>query len=46
MNTIDSLAAILAAASFLPQGWKTVRTRDLSGISLVMCGLFTVGMTL
>jgi MtN3 and saliva related transmembrane protein len=49
MNTIDtigSLAAILTTASFLPQAWKTFCTRDVSGISLVMYSLFTMGVAL
>ena len=39
MNLIDwvgSLAAFLTTASFIPQAWKTFRTRDVSGISLGM----------
>jgi MtN3 and saliva related transmembrane protein len=49
MNTIDtvgSLAAILTTASFVPQAWQTFRTRDVSGISLVMYSLFTAGVAL
>lgn len=52
MNTgtvIDWLgyaAATLTTASFLPQAWLTVRSRDVSGISLGMYATFTVGVTL
>jgi MtN3 and saliva related transmembrane protein len=49
MNTIDtvgSLAAILTTASFVPQAWQTFRTREVSGISLVMYSLFTAGVAL
>ena len=46
IDTIGSLAAILTTASFVPQVWKTFRTRDVSGISLVMSSLFTVGVAL
>lgn len=46
IDTIGSLAAILTTASFVPQVWKTFRTRDVSGISLVMYSLFTVGVAL
>lgn len=49
MNMIDitgSVAAILTTASFVPQAWQTFRTRDVSGISLVMYSLFTVGVAL
>jgi MtN3 and saliva related transmembrane protein len=49
MNLIDwvgTLAAILTTTSFVPQAWHTFRTRDVSGISLGMYGLFTVGVAL
>jgi MtN3 and saliva related transmembrane protein len=49
MNWIDwigTVAAFLTTASFLPQAWHTFRTRDVSGISLGMYGMFTVGVTL
>jgi len=49
MHTHDLLgyaAAILTTASFLPQTLKSWRTRDLSGISLGMYGLFTLGVAL
>lgn len=49
MNFIDwigSLAAFLTTASFIPQAWQTFRTRDVSGISLGMYSLFTVGVAL
>lgn len=39
-------AAILTTAAFLPQAWKSWRTRDLSGISLPMYALFTLGVGL
>lgn len=49
MNFIDwvgSLAAFLTTASFIPQAWQTFRTRNVSGISLGMYSLFTVGVAL
>ena len=49
MNLIDwigTLAAILTTTSFIPQAWQTFRTRDVSGISLGMYSLFTVGVAL
>lgn len=49
MNLIDSIgsmAAFLTTASFVPQAWQTFRTRDVSGISLGMYSLFTVGVAL
>ncbi len=39
-------AATLTTASFLPQALLTLRTRDVSGISLGMYGAFTVGVAL
>ena len=49
MNLIDwvgSVAAFLTTASFIPQAWQTFRTRDVSGISLGMYSLFTLGVAL
>lgn len=45
-DTVGYLAATLTTASFLPQAWLTLRTRDVSGISLGMYSLFTVGIAL
>jgi MtN3 and saliva related transmembrane protein len=41
---IGYIAAILTTASFLPQAWHTFSTRDVSGISLGMYSVFTVGI--
>jgi MtN3 and saliva related transmembrane protein len=49
MNTIDAIgyiAAALTTASFVPQALKTFRTKDVSGISLGMYSMFTVGISL
>lgn len=46
IDMTGSVAAILTTASFVPQAWQTFRTRDVSGISLVMYSLFTVGVAL
>ncbi len=49
MNTTDivgSLAALLTTASFAPQAWLTFRTRNVSGISLGMYSVFTLGVAL
>ncbi len=46
IDWIGSFAAFLTTASFIPQAWQTFRTRDVSGISLGMYSLFTVGVTL
>lgn len=39
-------AAFLTTAAFIPQAWQSWRTRDLSGISLPMYALFTMGVAL
>jgi MtN3 and saliva related transmembrane protein len=39
-------AAILTTCSFIPQAWLTFRTRDVSGISLGMYSVFTIGIAL
>ena len=49
MNLIDwvgSIAAFLTTASFVPQAWHTFRTRDVSGISLGMYTVLTLGIAL
>lgn len=37
-------AATLTTSSFVPQAWLTFRTRDVSGISLGMYSVFTLGI--
>jgi MtN3 and saliva related transmembrane protein len=39
-------AAFLTTIAFVPQAWRSWRTRDLSGISLPMYALFTLGVAL
>lgn len=39
-------AAFLTTIAFVPQAWQSWRTRDLSGISLPMYTLFTMGVAL
>jgi MtN3 and saliva related transmembrane protein len=43
---IGSAAACLTTASCVPQAWQTFRSRDVSGISLTMDSLFTLGVAL
>ena len=43
-ETIGYSAAFLTTAAFLPQAYKSWRTRDLSGISLPMYTMFTMGV--
>jgi MtN3 and saliva related transmembrane protein len=45
-DLIGTLAAVLTTASFLPQAWHTFRTKDVSGISLGMYSVFTVGVAM
>jgi MtN3 and saliva related transmembrane protein len=45
-DLIGYIAASLTTLSFLPQALHTFRTRDVSGISLGMYSLFTVGVAL
>lgn len=40
------LAALLTTSSFVPQALLTLRTRNVSGISLTMYGAFTAGVAL
>ena len=46
INLIGYPAAFLTTIAFVPQAWKSWRTRDLSGISLPMYALFTLGVAL
>lgn len=43
---IGYLAAALTTASFVPQAWLTLRTRDVSGVSLGMYCMFAAGVAL
>jgi MtN3 and saliva related transmembrane protein len=45
-DCIGYLAAALTTSSFVPQAWLTVRTRNVSGISLGMYSAFTAGVGL
>jgi MtN3 and saliva related transmembrane protein len=45
INTLGTAAAIISTASFVPQVWQTFKTRDVSGISLGMYSVFTVGVS-
>jgi MtN3 and saliva related transmembrane protein len=44
IDTLGFLAATLTTASFVPQAWLTFRSRDVSGISLAMYSVFTLGI--
>lgn len=43
---IGFCAAALTTLSFVPQAWLTFRSRDVSGISLGMYSIFTLGVGL
>ncbi|MDH4481240.1 MAG: SemiSWEET transporter [Rhodoferax sp.] len=43
---IGAAAATLTTASFVPQVLHTLRTKDVSGISLSMYSAFTLGVAL
>ena len=46
IDVVGSVAAVLTTASFVPQAWHSFKTRDVSGISLGMYSVFTVGVAL
>jgi MtN3 and saliva related transmembrane protein len=43
---IGYAAAALTTGAFVPQAWLTLRTRDVSGVSLGMYSAFTLGVAL
>ena len=43
-NFIGYLAAFFTTAAFLPQAYHSWKSRDLSGISLPMYGMFSLGV--
>lgn len=45
-DTIGTLGASLTTIAFMPQVWHTFRTKDVSGISLGMYTVLTVGIAL
>lgn len=46
IDTVGFAAGALTTAAFVPQVLKSWQTRDLSGVSLRMYGLFTLGVAL
>ena len=46
IDAIGSVAAVLTTASFVPQAWHSFKTRDVSGVSLGMYSVFTLGVAL
>lgn len=45
-DLIGTLAAVLTTASFVPQAWLSFKTHDVSGVSLLMYSVFTIGVAL
>jgi MtN3 and saliva related transmembrane protein len=43
-NLIGTISAVLTTLAFVPQALHSWKTRDLSGISLPMYSLFSVGV--
>lgn len=43
-DSIGTIAAVLTTTAFLPQALHSWKTRDLSGISLPMYSLFSMGV--
>jgi MtN3 and saliva related transmembrane protein len=46
VDYVGSFAATCTTVAFIPQAIKSYRTRDLSGISLPMYTVFTLGVAL
>lgn len=45
-DLVGYLAATLTTIAFVPQTWKTFRSRSAAGVSLRMYLIFTAGVTL
>ena len=45
-NLLGFIAATITTAAFIPQTYRSITTRDLSGISLSMYASFTFGIVL
>lgn len=45
-NLIGTIAAALTTVSFVPQAWRTLKTRHTHDISLVMYLLFSLGVVM
>ena len=46
VSVIGGLAAAASTASFAPQAWKIIKTRETEGISTGMYGITVVGFAL
>jgi len=45
-NVIGTIAAVLTTGSFVPQAFRTLKTKHTHDISLVMYILFTLGVAM
>ena len=46
VSVVGGLAAAASTASFTPQAWKIIKTRETEGISVGMYGITVVGFAL
>lgn len=46
LDVLGLVATCLSTSSFIPQVWRTWKTRDVSGISLPTYAIITVGLAL
>lgn len=46
LDVLGLIATCFTTASFVPQVWRTWKTRDVSGISLVSYAVITIGLAL
>lgn len=46
IDVVGTLAATLTTLSFVPQAWRTWRTRDVAGLSVGMYATFALGVAL
>ena len=46
IDIIGFIAAFLTSASFVPQAWLIIKTKNTDGLSLLMYIVFTTGMAL
>lgn len=46
MDYIGFIAAFLTSVSFIPQAIQVIKTKDTSGISLMMYSMFVLGVAL
>lgn len=45
-DLVGYAAAVLTTIAFVPQAWKTWKTRSAAGVSLRMYAIFTLGVAL